>query len=139
MSEKKKSFKRFLVSKVFFKNLALAIGITLIVLIIVQGGLKIYTDHGKEIIIPDYSGLSLAEADKLCFEQNLKWVIMDSLYLESQPGGVIPDQYFLNTGIPARYPDIEADETEVYPAIRQRVPGLYAPGKDLKVFYEQTY
>ncbi len=93
MSENNKSFKRFLISKVFFKNLALAIGITLIVLIIVQGSLKIYTDHGKEIIIPDYSGLSLAEVDKLCFEQSIKWVIMDSLYLESQAGGVILDQY----------------------------------------------
>lgn len=93
MPEKKNSFKRFLISKVFFKNLALAVGITLVVLIIVQAGLKIYTDHGKEIDVPDFTGLTMSETDKLCFQENLKWTIMDSLYLENQPRGVILDQY----------------------------------------------
>ncbi len=93
MPEKKNTFRRFLISKVFFKNLAIAIGITLTILILVQIGLKNYTDHGKEIVVPQLSGLSLTETDKLCFQEDLKWKVQDSLYLQNQPGGVVVDQY----------------------------------------------
>jgi len=93
MPEKKNTFWKFLISKVFFKNLGIAIGISLLILIIIQVSLKIYTDHGKEIIVPEFSGLSLEETDKLCFQENLKWIIQDSLYLDDQPGGVVLDHY----------------------------------------------
>ena len=93
MPEKKNTFRKFLVSRVFFKNLALAVGITLIVLIIVQVSLRIYTDHGKEITVPDFTGMGLVEADRICFDKKLMWTIQDSLYLENQPGGIVLEQY----------------------------------------------
>ena len=77
MPEKKNTFRKFLVSRVFLKNLALAVGITIIILIIVQLGLRIYTDHGREITVPDFSGLSLVEADRmavLCWNNTLQQV-----------------------------------------------------------------
>jgi len=93
MPAKKNTFWKFLISKVFFKNLGIAIGITLLILVIIQVSLRIYTDHGKEIIVPELSGLSLEETDKLCFQEDLRWIIQDSLYLQDQPGGVVLDQY----------------------------------------------
>ena len=93
MPKKKNTFRKFLISKVFFKNLAIAIGLTFLILTITQIGLRIYTDHGKEITVPKLSGLSLSETDKLCFQEKLKWVIQDSLYLEDQAGGIVLDHY----------------------------------------------
>lgn len=93
MPENKHKFRRFLISKVFFKNLAIAVGISVIILIIVQISLKIYTGHGKEISVPEFKGLSLSEADKICFQEELLWTIQDSLFLVDQPGGVVLDQY----------------------------------------------
>ena len=89
MPVKKNKFWKFLISKVFFKNLAIAIGITLLILIIIQVSLRIYTDHGKEIIVPKFSGLSLTETDKLCFQEKLTWALQDSLDIKDQPGGVV--------------------------------------------------
>ena len=93
MPENKHKFRRFLMSKVFFKNLAIAIGISFLLIIIVQISLRIYTGHGKEIAVPDFKGLTLSEADKICYQEELTWTIQDSLFIQDQPGGVILDQY----------------------------------------------
>ncbi len=93
MPTKKNTFWKFLISRIFFKNLAIAIGLSLVFLIIIQVGLKVYTDHGKEITVPKLSGLSLSETDKLCFQEKLRWSIQDSLFLEDQPGGIVLEQY----------------------------------------------
>jgi beta-lactam-binding protein with PASTA domain len=89
----KSQFLKFLISKVFFKNLLIAIGITLVILIVIQLGLRLYTEHGKEINVPNFSGMQLTEVDQLCYKDNLLWTIVDSVYNRDSAGGIVMDQY----------------------------------------------
>ncbi len=155
MPTKKNIFWKFLISRVFFKNLAIAIGLTLLILIIIQVGLWIYTDHGKEIIVPEFSGLSLTETDKLCFEEKLTWIIQDSLYLEDQPGGVVVDQYpsagarvkknrkiflILNSWNPEMILMPKAYETPYRQAVRiLEASGLHVDSIEYEPYFAETY
>ncbi|MCD6332101.1 MAG: PASTA domain-containing protein, partial [Bacteroidales bacterium] len=89
----KANFIKFLVSKTFFKNLGLALLITLLLIVAIQVGLRIYTEHGKEITVPDFSGMPLKQVDQLCFQNNLLWLVQDSVYIKDSAGGIIMDQY----------------------------------------------
>ena len=93
MQKKKTLFWRFLISRVFWKNLAIAIIILVVLLIGIQLSLRFYTDHGKEISVPNFSGMSLQEVDQMCYQKNLKWLIQDSTYNPDTPGGSVVDQY----------------------------------------------
>lgn len=155
MPNSNKTFRKFLVSKVFFKNLAIAAAITLLILIIIQVSLRVYTGHGKEITVPQFSGLSLAEADKICFEKDLKWTIQDSLYLDDQPGGIILDQYpevgsrvkknrkvflIINSWDPEIIMMPKAYETPYRQALRiLEASGLYVDSIEYEPYFAETY
>ncbi len=93
MPNKRKSFWRFLLTKVFWKNLGIAFAISLVIFVLVKITLHIYTGHGKEITVPNLTGMDLAEVDQLCYQKDLLWVIQDSIYQPDLPGGEIIDQY----------------------------------------------
>lgn len=93
MPEKKRLFWRFLISRVFWKNTGIMAAIVLVIMILVQLVLRNYTDHGEEIQVPNLTGMELAQADQLCFQKDLKWIIQDSVYFKDLPGGVVVDQY----------------------------------------------
>ncbi|MEA1877143.1 MAG: PASTA domain-containing protein [Bacteroidota bacterium] len=93
MPKKKISFWRFLTTWVFWKNFLIATAIAFGLILVIQLSLKIYTDHGKEIQVPNFTGLNLQEVDHLCFQQELTWLIQDSIYMKDQPGGRVLDQY----------------------------------------------
>lgn len=155
MPAKKNTFWKFLLSKVFFKNLALAIGITFLVLIIIQLSLRIYTDHGKEIIVPNFSGLSLTESDKLCYQEKLTWTLQDSLYIKDQPGGVVLDQYpaagsrvkknrkiflIINSWNPEMVLMPKAYETPHRQAVRiLEASGLHVDSIEYEPYFAETY
>ena len=73
--------------------MVIATAIVIILIIITQLTLRIYTDHGKEIPVPNFTGMSLQEVDQLCYQQDLRWVVQDSTYNKDLPGGSIMDQY----------------------------------------------
>ena len=89
----KSPFVKFIVSKTFFKNFGLALLILLTVLLATQLVLKIYTGHGKEIIVPDFNGLPIQEVDKICYQKGLLWLIQDSVYVRDVAGGTVMEQY----------------------------------------------
>lgn len=93
MPVKKRKFVRFLLSKVFWKHTGILILAFILLIVIVQLALRNYTDHGEELQVPNLTGMELTAADKLCYEQELKWIIQDSTYIRDVPGGVILDQY----------------------------------------------
>jgi len=93
MPKKTHTFWRFLISKVFFKNLLIALAITLILIIGVNLWLRIFTDHGDEITVPNFTFMSLQEVDQLCYQKNLQWLSHDSTYVRDQPGGIVLEQY----------------------------------------------
>lgn len=85
-------FLKFLVSKLFLKNLLFAI-VTFVVLIwFVLFVLKIYTRHGQSNPVPDFRGLTISETHKLCKKHKLRFQIVDSVYLTNYTRGTIVEQ-----------------------------------------------
>lgn len=74
-------------------NLLLAAGIFFLLLLIVQLGLKSYTRHGEEIIIPDLKGKNILEAIKQIEAAGLEWTVLDSIYQTDEPPMSIVDLY----------------------------------------------
>ena len=85
-------FFRFLISKVFFKNIGMAVGVTFILLILVFTWLKIYTHHGKAYSVPNFQGLTLSEAEVLAKDLKLRLEVSDSVYLKDYKRGTVIDQ-----------------------------------------------
>jgi eukaryotic-like serine/threonine-protein kinase len=84
---------QFLISRLFWKNVLIALAVTIILVILVQISLSLYTDHGKKIMVPDFTGMSLHEVDRLCAEHEILWVIQDSAFVEDSPRGAVLNQY----------------------------------------------
>ena len=87
-------FFRFLVSKVFWINL-------LVALLLVCGGLYAtlsyldsYTMHGEDVDVPEFVGLHITETD-LAIQEKDKLVleISDSIFLKGKTGGTIIEQH----------------------------------------------
>ena len=93
MPKKKISFWRFLLSRVFWKNLGIAAAIIIILLVLTRITLHFYTDHGKEIPVPNFTHMSLHEVDQLCYQKNLRWIVQDSTYNPDLAGGSVVEQY----------------------------------------------
>ena len=86
-------FIRFLLSRIFLKNLAIALGIAIILITSAFWGLNIYTKHDKSFPVPNLRNMSLDSAINLCVEQKLKYSIYDSVFVDYLPGGTIIDQF----------------------------------------------
>lgn len=80
-------FLKFLISKVFFKNLSLAV--------LIAGGfilgsllfLQIYTNHGQARQVPDFRGMNLEEIEKTARKHKLQFIIIDSIYSQQVEKG----------------------------------------------------
>lgn len=86
------SLKKFLLSKVFFKNFGLAILIAVGVITILMLWLNIYTRHGQSRQVPDFFGLTMKEADLLAKKSRMKYVVVDSVYTALVPRGCVAEQ-----------------------------------------------
>lgn len=83
------SFRNYIFSKTFLKQLVLAASLTVA---IIWGALKlldIYTLHGKGIDVPQLEGLQFEEAQELLLEYNLRYVINDSIFDTDREKGSI--------------------------------------------------
>lgn len=79
------SLKSFLLSAVFYKNLFLAIIITVILLLLTDFGVKIYTDHGKVYPVPSLIGKTLEEVKIITQKAEMKFEIIDSAHAYNYP------------------------------------------------------
>jgi len=86
------SLKNFILSKVFLKNLGLAISIVVGVIMILLIWMNFYTRHGQARPVPDFYGLTMEETIKLAKKSKLKYVIADSVYTTIVPRGCIAEQ-----------------------------------------------
>jgi beta-lactam-binding protein with PASTA domain len=86
------SFKEFLLSKAFVKNLSIAVALLVGIILIMLIWLNIYTRHGQARPVPDFYGLSLQETAKLARKNKLKFEIVDSVYTKAVPAGCIAEQ-----------------------------------------------
>jgi len=86
------SLKRFLSSKVFFKNLGLAVVIVIIIIFLTLLWLSIYTRHGQSRPVPDLYGLTIKEAKSIVKENKMRFQIIDSVYTNIVPRGSVVEQ-----------------------------------------------
>ncbi|MBN1597987.1 MAG: PASTA domain-containing protein [Bacteroidales bacterium] len=83
----------YISGKEFLKNLLLAIGIILFLLIALTLWLKVYTHHGRFISVPDLTDLPVEDASKIINERKLRYEIFDSIFIITKEKGVVVDQH----------------------------------------------
>jgi beta-lactam-binding protein with PASTA domain len=87
------TLKEFFKSKTFKLNAIAFVGITMFLMILTMFFLRIYTDHGDAVTIPDLKGKTSQEVSKLLDDLDLRIQIRDSVYsLDTAPGTVL-DQF----------------------------------------------
>lgn len=83
---------KFLFSKSFLINLAAAI---LFAGLVIWGIFKFidnYTLHGETISVPSLEGLTITEVEEILTAKNLRYSILDSIYIEDAFGGTVLEQ-----------------------------------------------
>jgi beta-lactam-binding protein with PASTA domain len=86
------SVKEFLKSRLFWKQvgLALAIGVAIVLILIIW--LNIYTRHGQSRSTPDVRGLTLNEAEEVAKKNKMRFTVIDSVYTAFVPRGCVAEQ-----------------------------------------------
>lgn len=87
-----KNFGPFLKSKTFFKNLGLAVLVWILFFGAAIFYLSSYTRHSEFIVLPNLSKVQLTKAEELLKGLELKYVIIDSVYIENSPPGLVFNQ-----------------------------------------------
>jgi len=87
-----KNLGAFIKSKTFFKNLPLAILVWVLFFGCAIYYLSNYTRHGVFIVLPNLTKTKLADAQKLLKNQELNYIIIDSVYVENSPPGLVINQ-----------------------------------------------
>lgn len=86
------SVKEFLKSRVFWKQLALALVIGVAIILILIIWLNIYTRHGQSRPTPEIRGLTITEARHVVNKNRMKLQIIDSVYTAFVPRGCVAEQ-----------------------------------------------
>jgi beta-lactam-binding protein with PASTA domain len=86
------SFKNFILSKLFLKNLGFAIIIAVGGVMILMIWMNFYTRHGQARPVPDFVGMTMEQTVKLAKKSKLRYQIIDSIYTTTVPRGCIAEQ-----------------------------------------------
>jgi beta-lactam-binding protein with PASTA domain len=85
----KSSFFRFLISKKFFINLVVAMLVLAGLIFVLIRYLDYYTRHGKEMVLPDFYGMTLQEIDSAGYADIYDFEVIDSLYDDNNKKGAV--------------------------------------------------
>lgn len=83
---------KFISSKTFFKLFSYAIGIISALLILTFLLLKVYTHHGQALSVPDFTGLTLEEAQLKAQKNKMRIEVSDSIFNTNRPKGTVIEQ-----------------------------------------------
>lgn len=72
------SLGKFLTSKAFFIQLAIALGIIIVLVFVMMKWLSYTTNHGEEITVPDLSKLSVELAEEKLNALELEYILLDT-------------------------------------------------------------
>ena len=64
----------------------------MVLLVLFLWGLNLYTHHGEELEVPDVKSLSLAQAEEMLDDYDLKALVVDSDYVKTLTPGCVLDQ-----------------------------------------------
>ena len=87
------TIKEYFLSRIFWKNIAIALSIVTFTLIITATCTRIYTHHDRSYAVPDFSNMLLKDAIKLAEKKNLQYEIFDSLFVKGKEPTTIIDQH----------------------------------------------
>lgn len=73
-------------------NVGIAVVVGVILIVIVFGWLKHYTQHGVEVTVPNVTGMQHVEAERCLADSSLQLVIIDSTFSNTVPLGTIVEQ-----------------------------------------------
>lgn len=86
------SLKDFLRSKVFFKNLGIAISIVVGSVLVLVIWMNFYTRHGQARPVPNFVGLTMDQTIQLAKKSRLRFKVIDSIYTTTVQRGCIAEQ-----------------------------------------------
>lgn len=86
------NFFQFIKSRYFFRNLAIAIAVLIVLIAVIFNYLSSYTLHGETVPVPDFNEIKLAELDAFIADKNVRYTIIDSIYDTKKPKGTVVDQ-----------------------------------------------
>lgn len=86
------SFKNFILSKVFIRNLGFAVVIIVGSVLLLLIWLNFYTRHGQARPVPDFFGLTMEQTSKLAKKSKVKFQVIDSVYTTMVPRGCVAEQ-----------------------------------------------
>lgn len=87
-----KDFFKFLMSKPFLKQLLFVALFLVGILLLVLLWLRMYTNHGQKLELPDYVNQNISDARKDAKDRTFDLIITDSIHKVGKPGGLIIDQ-----------------------------------------------
>ena len=87
-----KRFLKFITRKKFLIQYSIALLSIIVIISVVFLVLRIRTNHGEAFSVPDFSGLTVAQAEELAKEKNLRIEVIDSVYSGPGSRGKIIDQ-----------------------------------------------
>lgn len=82
----------FLRSKIFLRNVTVILILIFVLIIVALQVLKVITHHGESLTVPDLKGYTIDEVEKICKEKNLRFTIMDSMYVPDATFFTVVDQ-----------------------------------------------
>ena len=86
------STRDFLKSRIFWKQIGLALAGGVAILIILIIWLNIYTRHGQSRPTPEVRGLSINEAKAVAAKNRMRFRVIDSVYTAFVPRGCVAEQ-----------------------------------------------
>ncbi len=89
---KLKNLIKFLTQKKFLIHYGIALGFIILVFSVTFLSLRISTHHGQMLSVPDFSGMSIKQAEEIANSKNLKIEIIDSVYNGPGKRGTVIDQ-----------------------------------------------
>jgi len=129
---------KFFYSKKFLINLAIAL---LIVVLFVWGIFKFidsYTNHGETISVPSLEGMNIEEVKSTLTEKGLRYVILDSIFIEKAEKGVVLEQNPLPDNLVKENRTIYITTTKVIPP-KIKMPDVTSMSQRLAVAKLESY
>lgn len=83
---------RFIFSRYFLKHFGLAIGITIVIVLITLLWLTVYTRHGQARPVPDFTGMTSDEVLLTAKKYKLQSIVIDSVYTNIVDRGQVVEQ-----------------------------------------------
>lgn len=91
-TQKKQNMLKFIFNKIFLINIAILLLLVVVIMFSVDKLLDNYTNHGQSISVPSLEGLTENEVATLLADKELRYEILDSIFIDKKPKGVVVDQ-----------------------------------------------